>query len=205
MIQTLLVALGLSMDAFAVSVSAGMCTTEPKPSRILRASLAFGFFQFMMPVAGWFLGRAFSAYIQNYDHWIAFCLLVLVGAKMLKESLTPEKAVACEDDETDSGNTNRVSKAPSGADIDDPKNLLVLSVATSLDALAIGVSFSLLGTGIWTPALVIGVVTFFVCLLGFEFGKRIGSALERRAETVGGLVLIGIGLKILVEHLFLAR
>jgi len=202
MIQTLLVALGLSMDAFAVSVSAGMCTAEHKPSRMLRASFAFGFFQFLMPVVGWFLGRAFSAYIQNYDHWIAFGLLIVVGAKMLRESLTPEKNVACEDDEPVSGTASPVMKAAPGADIDDPKNLLVLSIATSLDALAIGVSFSLLGTGIWIPALVIGVVTFFVCLLGFEFGKRIGSTFERRAETVGGLVLIGIGVKILVEHLF---
>ena len=201
MIQTLLVALGLSMDAFAVSVSAGMCSAEPKRSRILRASFAFGFFQFLMPVLGWFLGRAFSAYIQNYDHWIAFGLLILVGAKMLKESLTPEKAIACEDDELDQKATNPAMKTTSGADIDDPRNLLVLSIATSLDALAIGVSFSMLGTGIWIPALVIGVVTFFVCLLGFEFGKRIGTTLERRAETFGGLVLIGIGIKILVQHL----
>jgi putative Mn2+ efflux pump MntP len=202
MIQTLLVALGLSMDAFAVSVSAGMCNTELKPCRMLRASFSFGLFQFLMPVFGWFLGRTLSAYIQDYDHWIAFGLLALVGGKMLKESLTPVKSAACEDDETVSGNVDQVRQSVSGADIDDPKNLLVLSIATSLDALAIGISFSLLGTGIWTPALVIGVVTFFVCMLGFEFGKRIGSTLGRRAETVGGLVLIGIGVKILVEHQF---
>jgi len=202
MIQTLLVALGLSMDAFAVSVSAGMCSTEPKPSRILRAAFSFGLFQFLMPVAGWLLGRAFSAYIQKYDHWIAFGLLAMVGGKMLKESLTPAKAAACEDDETEAQKVKSAINAASGADVNDPKNLLILSIATSLDALAIGISFSLLGTGIWIPALVIGVVTFFVCLLGFEFGKRIGSTLERRAETVGGFVLIGIGVKILVEHLF---
>jgi len=205
MIQTLLVALGLSMDAFAVSVSAGMCTTELKPNRILRAAFSFGLFQFLMPLAGWFLGRAFNTYTQKYDHWIAFCQLSLVGGKMLKESLFPKKDIACEDAETDSGNSIPVKKSATGADINDPKNLLILSIATSLDALAIGISFSLLGTGIWIPALVIGFVTFLVCLLGFEFGKRIGNTLERRAETVGGLVLIGIGVKILVEHLFLLR
>jgi putative Mn2+ efflux pump MntP len=143
-----------------------------------------------MPVAGWYLGMAFAASIQGFDHWVAFGLLVLIGGKMLFEASKESK----EKEET----------GGQGKDIRSLSCLLLLSVATSIDALAVGLSFSLLGQNIWAPAAVISVITFSVCLTGFEFGRRIGVLLEKRAEILGGLILIGIGVKILLEHL-LAR
>jgi putative Mn2+ efflux pump MntP len=193
MLETILIALGLSMDAFAVSVSSGICTDQLKPHHIIRGSFAFGIFQFAMPVLGWFLGTNFRAYIQNVDHWIAFALLAFIGTKMVIESFDASEPVACEDGE--------VPQKASRTDVRDVKTLLTLSVATSIDALAVGLSYSLLGKAILSPAATIGFITFSVCILGFEFGKRIGYLIEKRAELLGGLILIGIGIKILLEHL----
>jgi manganese efflux pump family protein len=188
-ISTLLVALALSMDAFAVSVASGICVADLRFFHAFRASLSFGFFQFAMPVAGWFLGGTFRAYIQGFDHWIAFGLLALVGGKMILESIEKKAPASCSDDE----------KARS--DIRDPKTLLILSVATSIDALAIGLSYSVIGSPILGPATLIGVVTFALCLAGTEFGKRIGARFERWASLAGGAVLIGLGAKIVIEHI----
>jgi putative Mn2+ efflux pump MntP len=174
------------MDAFAVSVSSGISIKELKVFHAARASLSFALFQFAMPVAGWYLGMAFASYIQTFDHWVAFGLLVLIGGKMLFEAIRGK-----EKEET----------GGQGKDIRSLSCLLLLSVATSIDALAVGLSFSLLGQGIWLPAILISVITFAVCLTGFEFGRRIGALLEKRAEILGGLILIGIGVKILLEHL----
>ena len=194
MLQTLLISLGLSMDAFAVSVSSGICAKEIKAAHAIRAAAFFGLFQFLMPVAGWLLGSAFKSYIDGFDHWIAFGLLSLIGGKMVKESLSAKEEGACEDPDVP-GSVAAMS------DIRDLRTLLVLSIATSIDALAVGLSYSMLGVPILVPAAMIGIVTFFVCVAGFEFGKRIGPVLEHRAETVGGLVLIAIGCKILFQHL----
>lgn len=209
MLTYLLVALGLSMDAFAVSVSSGICIPHMKARHALRAAFAFGLFQFLMPVAGWLAGSAFRAYIQGLDHWIAFALLALVGGKMLKESFELEEESACADPAPAAAAAGSVG--PGGAEAAKPKaakrsildlgGLLVLAVATSLDALAVGLSYSMLGTPILGPAAIIGLVTFGLCLFGCEFGKRIGAKFERWAEVAGGLVLIGIGIKILAEHL----
>lgn len=188
MLQTVLIALGLSMDAFAVSVTSGICSKELRPRHIVRGALSFGFFQFLMPVIGWLLGLAFRDYIRDIDHWIAFGLLALIGSKMILESR--KHAAACDDE-----------PSRSRVDVRDGRTLLTLSVATSIDALAVGLSFSLLGTGVWKPAVTIGAITFAMCLAGFEFGKRIGILMERWAEGAGGLVLIAIGLKILIGHL----
>ncbi|HON12732.1 MAG TPA: manganese efflux pump [Treponema sp.] len=128
MFQTLLIALGLSMDAFAVSVSSGICTDQLKPRHILRGSFFFGMFQFAMPILGWLLGMNFRAVIQNFDHWIAFILLAFIGGKMVKESFEAEP-VACEDN----GESERISKT----DVRDTRTLLTLSVATSIDALGL--------------------------------------------------------------------
>ncbi|WP_304222134.1 manganese efflux pump MntP family protein [Gracilinema caldarium] len=192
MFQTLLIAIGLSMDAFAVSVSSGICTDQLKARHILRGSFSFGLFQFAMPVLGWFLGTYFRVYIQKIDHWIAFVLLAFIGIKMVIESFENENP-ACEDGET--------PQKKGKTDVRDVKILLTLSIATSIDALAVGLSYSLLGKAILFPALTIGAVTFGVCLAGFEFGKRIGYLIEKRAELAGGIILIAIGLKILLEHL----
>jgi putative Mn2+ efflux pump MntP len=189
MLTYLLVALGLAMDAFAVSVSSGICIPDLKARHAVRAAFAFGLFQFLMPVLGWFAGGTFRAYIESFDHWIAFGLLAAVGGKMLKESFEVEQE--CCGEEACARKRNILSLG----------GLLVLAVATSIDALAVGLSYSMLGTPILGPALLIGVVTFVLSLVGCEFGRKIGARFERWAEVAGGIVLIGIGFKILVEHL----
>lgn len=194
MIETALIALSLSMDAFAVSLTASACAPSLARSHMVRASLAFGLFQFMMPIAGWFLGAAFSERIDSFDHWIAFGLLAVVGGKMLVECVegwmrSPdacpcpggEDAVAC--------------------DVSSAKTVLVLAVATSIDALAVGVGLSIVGSPIALTAGVVGLVTFCLCLAGFFFGRKLGCLLGRYAQLAGGLVLIAIGVRILVEHL----
>jgi putative Mn2+ efflux pump MntP len=184
MLEVALVGLSLSMDALAVSVSAGISIPGLRVFHALRASFLFGLFQFLMPLAGWFLGSAFLVYAAAYDHWIAFGLLALIGAKMIREAFRAGH---------DSGGA---------ADLRSFGVLLVLALATSIDALAVGVSFSFLDTGIWESAALIGAITFTVCLTGFEAGKRFrrGRLLGRGAQIAGGLILIGIGLKILIEH-----
>jgi putative Mn2+ efflux pump MntP len=202
MISTVLIALSLSMDAFAVSVSSGICIRDLKLFHALRASFSFGLFQFLMPVLGWYLGSAFLAYISAWDHWIAFVLLGFIGGKMLIEALGKKKT---EKNETaGSGPYQQKTDerdSSSSADIRNFKTLLVLSIATSIDALAVGLSFSVLGGGIWVNSGIIGGITFAVCLIGFEFGRHIGFLFEKWAEAAGGLILIGLGIKILVEHL----
>ena len=181
-----LIGLSLSLDTFAISVGAGISIKDLKTFHAVRASFFFGAFQFLMPVAGWYLGSAFADYIQSFDHWVAFGLLALVGGKMILETLRA------------AGKEHRA--APS-ADIRRLSCLLTLSVATSIDALAVGLSFSILSRSIWLPATAIGGITFVVSLIGFEFGRRIGVLLEKWAGIAGGLILIGIGVKILIEHL----
>jgi putative Mn2+ efflux pump MntP len=176
------------MDAFAVSVSSGISIKDLKVFHAVRASFFFGFFQFAMPVAGWYLGKTFAARIRLIDHWIAFGLLALIGGKMLFEAIRGEKA--------EGGPAGQ-----RGGDIRSLPTLFVLAVATSIDALAVGLSFSLLGQGIWGAAGLIAGITFSVCLSGFEFGRRVGALLEKWAQIAGGLILIGIGAKILLEHL----
>jgi putative Mn2+ efflux pump MntP len=237
MIAILLVALGLSMDAFAVSVSSGIGIRNLRFFHAARASFFFGFFQFVMPLAGAFLGGAFMVYIEAFDHWIAFGLLVFIGGKMLLDALrrgalSPREAVACmrrdgpkvrhtppqSDDikginpedlyltnttypAEPSDRARRARTADGLADIRSLKTLLVLSVATSIDALAAGISLRIMGHGILSGAGIIGGVTFTVCLCGFEFGRRAGFVLEKWAQTAGGIMLIGIGVKILIQHL----
>jgi putative Mn2+ efflux pump MntP len=188
LVSYFLVAIGLAMDAFAVSISSGICIPDLRPRHALRAAAAFGLFQFLMPVAGWLLGSTFRDLIQGFDHWIAFGLLAVVGGKMIFESIKARNEEACEDD----------AKAASILSL---PGLLVLSVATSIDALAVGLSYSVLGTPILLPATIIGLVTFALCVVGCEFGKRIGAKFERWATLAGGMVLVGIGAKIAIEHL----
>lgn len=189
MLAYVIAGFALAMDAFAVSVSAGVCVAELRFRYALRTALAFGLFQFAMPVVGFFLGSGFAAQIRGWDHWLAFGLLALVGAKMIKESFEIRDEAACSEEDLRKKN------------VLDLRTLLVLAVATSIDALAVGVSYSVIGAPIWLAAGIIGVVTFALCLIGCEFGKRIGARFERWAEVAGGVALIGIGAKILVEHL----
>jgi len=180
----------LSMDAFAVSVSSGMCVAGLTFPYALRTAFAFGLFQFIMPLAGFLVGTAFSGIIESWDHWIAFGLLAVVGGKMVWEALNTKDVSSCSEEERNKLN------------VLDLRVLLVLAVATSIDALAVGVSYSVIRAPILPASTIIGLVTFVLCLLGCEFGKRIGSRLERWAEVAGGVALIGIGLKILLEHLY---
>jgi putative Mn2+ efflux pump MntP len=185
MIEVLLVALSLSMDAFAVSVSSGICIPHLKKRFALRASFFFGLFQFVMPLLGWFLGSTFVGYIKAVDHWIAFGLLALIGGKMIVEGRGIK-------------NSKEECKR---TDIRDMKTLLVLALATSIDALAVGISFRIIGEHMIRSSAIIGALTLGVCLFGFEFGRRIGTVLEKWAEISGGIILIGIGVRILLGHL----
>ena len=210
------------MDAFAVSVSSGIGIPGLRPFYAVRASLSFGLFQFVMPLAGWYLGSAFAAYISAVDHWIAFGLLALIGGKELWEALSEKAGTEpCETAGSEGpGSPGKGSGEPEAAektgtpgqaagrqkksrtDIRDLLTLLNLSAATSIDALAVGISLSIMGHGIWFSSALIGGITFLVCLSGFEFGRRLGVLFKKGARIAGGLILTGIGVKILAEHLF---
>jgi putative Mn2+ efflux pump MntP len=178
---TLALALGLAMDAFAVSVAAGVQIPSLNRWHVARLAVSFGAFQFLMPVIGWLAGRSLSKWLQAFDHWVAFGLLALIGGKMLWESFRPT-AESCKD--------------PTRG-----WTLLMLSVATSIDALAVGLSLAFLEVSVWIPSLVIGVVAAVLSALGALFGCRLGQRFGVWAERFGGLVLIAIGVKIVVDHL----
>lgn len=185
-----LLAVALAMDAFAVSIATGIQLRMVTVSHTLRMSAAFGGFQFLMPVLGWFAGIEAQRYIESFDHWAAFALLAFVGCKMLKEAWENK-------DETDN--------ACAPPDPTRASSLLLLGIATSLDALAVGLSMALLDISVWAPALVIGVVCFCFTALGMQIGRfacRLPAlaGLGSKANALGGIVLLGIGLSILYEH-----
>lgn len=274
LISVLLIAVGLAMDAFAVSVSTGMTCCDFRLKHNMRMSSMFGLFQFAMPVIGFYAATRFQSYIENFDHWIAFILLLFIGGKMLWEAFAAknadellEGAPACPvvpggmpADESGSAagsvpgaasvtgspaasatgspalfvtgspaNDAVTSAAATGAISADAvpdvtasvseqptdvrrgfsaaesltfKHLLVLAVATSIDALAVGVSFAFLKTDIWVPSVIIGIVAFAFSFAGGFLGRKIGPVLGKTAEIMGGLILCGIGIKILLDHLF---
>jgi putative Mn2+ efflux pump MntP len=190
MFSVVLIALGLSMDALTVSLSAGIGIRGLRRFYMVRAAFFFGLFQFIMPLLGWYLGKTVRAFVEDYDHWIAFGLLAFIGGRMFIEGFKRK-------------NPDRKGDGPPGQpeDIRSLGPLLALSLATSIDALAAGISFNILGHGIWSSAALIGGITFLVCLAGFAFGARLGRCFGNWAERAGGLMLIAIGLKILLEHL----
>lgn len=171
------------MDALSVAVGIGAAARTLAPGAVLRLAGSFGLFQFAMPLAGWLAGRTVAGYIGRYDHWVAFLLLAVAGGKMIWESFRHE-----------------TKRAPSN----DPTRgmtLLVLSVATSIDALAVGLSLAFLRAPIVHASIVIGIVCFLMTVAGMVFGRKLGEFFGRKAELVGGLVLLGIGTKILWDHL----
>lgn len=172
-------AIGLAMDAFAVAVAAGMVLDTVTPRHVFRLGFHFGLFQFMMPVIGWVAGTQLAGNIKQYDHWVAFLLLAYVGGRMLWEARG-------ERSERNASDPTRGLK------------MVTLSVATSIDALAVGVSMAFMGVSVWLPSVVIGVVAGTLTAIGIGFGSRIGSRWGRWAEVAGGIVLIGIGLKVLL-------
>lgn len=182
--ELFLIAVGLSMDAFAVSICKGLKMQRFNVRHAGVIALAFGGFQALMPVIGWFLGKQFESYITGIDHWIAFALLAVIGGKMAVESFKKE--------EEDSSKENEKL---------DVKELLVLAVATSIDALAVGITFAFLQVSIVPAVSLIGVITFVLSALGVFIGHKFGAKFKSKAELAGGIILIFIGLKILLEHL----
>ncbi len=195
-VSVLFIAAALAMDAFSVSITSGMVLKKVKMSASSKIGLFFGVFQFVMPCIGYFLGSAFASLITSFDHWIAFILLGFIGGKMLYEAI--------KDDEKEEENI----KNPL-----DNKLLTMLAIATSIDALAVGVTFATMGMQVVSPctfsqlallqsAGIIGVVAFLISVAGVHIGGKCGNLFGNKAEILGGIVLIGIGVKILIEHLF---
>jgi manganese efflux pump family protein len=182
LLTTIAIAAGLSIDAFVVSVTGGATIRPLKFRNALKIALAFGLFQAFMPVIGWAAGVTLEIYIREYDHWVAFGLLTLIGGRMIYNALSKN-----------GGDKN--------FDILKFTTLLLLAIATSIDALAIGFSFALLDTSIIRPVLIIGAITFSLSLLGVYIGNRLGSFFEKKLELAGGIILILIGIRILMEHL----
>ena len=184
--KILFIGIGLSMDACAVSLAKGMCLDKSKIKKYaFILALAFGFFQWLMPTIGYFAGSKFADSIQSIDHWIAFILLSIIGINMLREG-KEEK----DDDE----------KIHSIAF----KDILLLAIATSIDALAVGVSFAFLKVNLFQATVTIGCTTFILSFICVLFGKKLGTIFEKYAEYLGGIILILLGIKILIEHLFLS-
>ena len=183
--ELLLLAVGLSMDAFAVSICKGLSMKKATLKAGAICGVWFGGFQAMMPVAGFFLAMTFADAIRTFDHWVAFGLLAIIGGNMLKEAF--EKDCDCCKD--------------SDADLS-VKTMFVMAVATSIDAMAVGISLAMAGNvNIWTAALLIGVITFGFSAAGVKIGNVFGSRFEKKAQVAGGVILILLGIKILIEHL----
>lgn len=183
---TLIISVGLAMDAFAVSLGVGTSPStnaEPSWRRVLRISFHFGLFQGLMTLLGWLAGTTVAGVISTIDHWVAFGLLAWVGGRMIKEGLGPEEDCHCED-------------------ITHGKTLLVLCVATSIDAMAVGLSLAMLQVNILSASAVIAVVTLLLSLVGGFAGHVLGSRFGQKMEVAGGLILLGIGLRIIAGHLF---
>lgn len=184
-IQTSLISIGLSMDAFAVSICKGLGMSKLNKKQMLIIALYFGGFQALMPYIGWAVGARFSSYVSQYAHWIAFILLAIIGGKMIHEALTES-----EDCEDDGIKDKKLSH----------KELLLLAIATSIDALAVGISFAFLNVPIIPSIIIIGLTTFAISLVGVIIGNIFGSKYKNKAEFVGGLILVIIGLKIVLEQ-----
>lgn len=185
LIELVLIAVGLSMDAFAVSICKGLGMKRLDVKQAAIIAVFFGGFQGLMPVIGWALGTGFQSYITPVDHWVAFALLAFIGAKMLFD--------AFHDDEEDSQELSSDRLAI--------KEVVLLAIATSIDALAVGITFAFLQVDIVVSVLLIGIITFALSFIGVAVGHQFGARFEKPASIVGGVVLILIGLKILLEHL----
>ena len=192
LIEVLILAVGLSMDAFAVSICKGLAMCKVKLKNACIVGLWFGAFQAGMPLIGYFVGSLFAAYVISFDHWIAFALLAIIGANMIKEALSGE------DDEC--GCTN-ACKSPFAIG-----TMFTMAIATSIDALAVGVNYAFLlqGYQIFFAVACIGVITFILSAVGVKLGAVFGAKYKSWAELAGGIILIGMGAKILIEHLFFA-
>lgn len=179
--ELLIIAIGLSMDAFAVSICKGLSVCKVRPVHIVQTSLWFGVFQAIMPLAGYFLGVSFADFVGTVDHWIAFILLGIIGGNMIKESSHKDEDLAVAPDFS-------------------IRTMFAMAVATSIDALAVGVSFAFLKVNIWEAVLLIGITTALFSGMGVLIGNFFGARWKSKAEFAGGFILIAMGLKILLEH-----
>jgi putative Mn2+ efflux pump MntP len=184
LLEIVLIAVGLSMDAFAVSITLGLSAKSLRLKEMIIPGVYFGFFQALMPTMGFFAGIYFANKIQDFDHWIACILLGVIGGKMIKDSFSKEK-----DKEIGEYSFKFIK-------------MLVLSLATSIDALAIGITFAFLKVDIFKAILITGTTTFFISICGVKIGNIFGTRFKSRAEFTGGLVLVIIGIKIVIEHIF---
>ena len=184
-LELLLVGIGLSMDACAVAICQGLCMPKLNLRHAGVIGLFFGGFQALMPLIGWFLGSQFSGYIQKFDHWVAFVLLAFIGGNMIREALGPEE------EKTACAVGDRLHF----------KQLFLMAIATSIDALAVGVTFAFLEVNIVPAVLIIGCTTFGLSVAGVAVGNFFGARYKKRAELTGGLILVLLGAKILLEHL----
>ncbi len=192
LITLLSISVALSMDAFSVSICKGLATKKFSLKTALLCGLWFGSFQALMPVIGFFLGSQFEHFITNIDHWIAFALLSFIGINMIREALN-------ENEITDVGQQPIADNQGTSTGF---KTMLGLAIATSIDALAVGVTFAFLKVNIWFSVMIIGITTFLFSFVGVKIGNVFGSRYSKTAEIIGGVILILLGLKILVEHLF---
>ena len=182
--ELLLIGVGLSMDAFAAAVCKGLSMRKIHYGRAAVIGGFFGGFQAAMPLIGWFLGKQFQSYITNFDHWVAFLLLAFIGIKMIVEAVrSGPDAPAVQEDRLQI------------------RELVILALATSIDALAVGITFAFLQINIWAAISIIGITTFILSFLGVMVGNRFGARYKQKAEIAGGVILVLIGLKILLEHL----
>ncbi len=181
-IEMLVIAIGLSMDAFAVSIAKGLSVPAIRPRHSLCVGGWFGGFQAIMPLIGFYLGITFSRFVSSVDHWIAFVLLGLIGANMIKEAVESEKEKVIPDPDFS------------------VRTMFLMAVATSIDALAVGVSFAVLSVDIWSAITIIGVTTFLFSVIGLKIGNIFGCRYKSKAEFLGGAILLALGFKILIEH-----
>lgn len=179
--EVIVISIGLAMDAFAVSVCKGLSMKKMNWKNAIIIALYFGVFQAFMPILGYILGTSFNEVVKNVDHWIAFILLLAIGLNMIKES---------RDDELEKRN-----------DKIDFKTMVVLAIATSIDALAVGITFAFLETNVMLSVIIIGIITFILSIIGVKIGNKFGDKFQNKAELTGGIILILIGLKILLEHI----
>ena len=177
----IILSVGLAMDAFAVSICKGLAMKKMKWKNAIIIGLYFGIFQAIMPLIGYLLGVRFQSAITSIDHWVAFVLLVGIGANMIREAMSKEKEEA--------------------SDSIKVKDMLILAIATSIDALAIGITFAFLEVNITLAVSLIGIITFIISVIGVKIGNIFGDKYEKKAELAGGIILIGLGIKILIEHL----
>lgn len=187
LLEMLLIAIGLSMDAFAVSITRGITMKKLNVKTAVKVAVFFGFFQGFMPFIGWLVGGRFSKYVVKFDHWIAFILLGIIGGKMLFEAFKREEECEVAVTENSDGSIGL-------------RVLLVLAIATSIDALAVGIGFAFLKVDILSVVLLIGIVTLTISFVGVVMGRKLGCLFQKKAEIFGGIVLVLIGLKILLEH-----